>query len=186
MAAPQEIAFSCRCGKVAGRLTGVDPNRGTHVRCHCDDCRRANAHFGIPGTREEGVDLWQTTPDTVKIDEGATQLRLLRLSPKGLLRWYAGCCGTPLLNTLATPKMPFVGVIADRLADRTALGPVIAEGFVEGEDGRSRHVHGGRVIRRLLRRALGARLSGRWKDTPFFDPATGAPVAEAEIAPKAN
>jgi hypothetical protein len=149
VASPTEVGFSCRCGGIAGRLTHVDPDKGTHVRCHCADCRRANAHFGIPGTREDGVGLWQTTPDKVKIDEGAVNLRLMRLSPRGLLRWYAGCCDTPLFNTMATPKVPFVGVLTDRLADTAPLGPVIAEGFVEGPDGKSRHVHGGRVIRRF-------------------------------------
>jgi hypothetical protein len=44
-------------------------------------------------------------------------LRLMRLSEKGLLRWYAGCCDTPLFNTMATPKVPFVGVLTDRLDD---------------------------------------------------------------------
>jgi hypothetical protein len=123
VASPTEVGFSCRCGGIAGRLTGVDPDKGTHVRCHCDDCRRANAHFGIPGTREAGVGLWQTTPDKVKIDKGAVNLRLMRLSPRGLLRWYAGCCDTPLFNTMATPKVPFVGVLTDRLADTAPLGP---------------------------------------------------------------
>jgi hypothetical protein len=175
------VRFSCRCGKIGGRLTGIDPDIGTHVRCHCDDCRRANAHFGIPGTREEGVGLWQTTPDRVKIDEGAVHLRLMRLTGKGVLRWYAGCCDTPLFNTMGTPKVPFVGVLTDRLDDIAPLGPIVAEGFVEGDDGKSRHVGGGRVARGFVRRALGARLSGRWKDNPFFDTTTGQPIRAAEI-----
>jgi hypothetical protein len=174
------VRLSCRCGKIGGRLTGIDPDIGTHVRCHCDDCRRANAHFGIPGTREEGVGLWQTTPDRVKIDEGAVHLRLMRLTGKGVLRWYAGCCDTPLFNTMGTPKLPFVGVLTDRLEATEPLGPIIAEGFVEGTGGKSRHVHGGRVVGRFLRRTVAARLSGRWKETPFFDPVTSEPMAEIE------
>jgi hypothetical protein len=175
------VGFSCRCGAISGHLTDIDPGRDTHLRCHCDDCRRANAHFGIEGSRETGVSIWQTTPDKVKIETGAVHMRLMRLSEKGLLRWYAGCCDTPLFNTMATPKVPFVGVLTDRLEDTEPLGPVVAEGFVEGEDGRSRHVHGGRVGVRIVRRIVGARLSGRWKDTPFFDTASGKPVCEAEI-----
>ncbi len=175
------VGFSCRCGKINGRLTDIDPNRGTHLRCHCEDCRRANAHFGIEGTREDGVSIWQTTPDKVKVDEGAVHMRLMRLSEKGLLRWYAGCCDTPLFNTLATPKVPFVGVLTDRLEDTDPLGPVVAEGFVKGDDGKSRHIGNGRVGVRFVRRTVGARLSGRWKDTPFFDTATGQPVKVAEV-----
>jgi hypothetical protein len=135
----------------------------------------------MDGTREDGVCIWQTTPDKVKVDEGAVHLRLMRLSEKGLLRWFAGCCDTPLFNTLATPKVPFVGVLTDRLDDIAPLGPIVAEGFVEGDDGKSRHVGGGRVARGFVRRALGARLSGRWKDNPFFDTTTGQPIRAAEI-----
>jgi hypothetical protein len=175
------VGFACRCGEIRGHLTHVDHSAGTHLRCHCDDCRRANAHFGMDGTREDGVCIWQTTPDKVKVDEGAVHLRLMRLSEKGLLRWFAGCCDTPLFNTLATPKVPFVGVLTDRLDDIAPLGPVVAEGFVEGDDGKSRHVGGGRVARGFVRRALGARLSGRWKDNPFFDTTTGQPIRAAEI-----
>jgi hypothetical protein len=180
-AAADELTFACRCGRLKGHLTEADPARGTHLRCHCADCRRAADHFGMPGSRAEGIGLWQTTPDKVKIDEGAAYLRLMRLTDKGLLRWYAGCCDTPLFNTMATPKMPFVGVMTDCLADPERLGPVLAEGYVDTGDGRARHRNLGLAMRRLLRRAAGARLSGRWKDTPFFDMTTRRPVAEAKI-----
>lgn len=141
-------------------------------------------HFGIPGTREEGVDLFQTTPDRIRIAAGQDQLALLRLSPRGLMRWYARCCGTPLFNTTSTPLFSFVGVLTRNLEGSEALGPVVAHGFVDDGTGKSRHVHGGRVVRGLLSRAAGALISGRWRQTPFFDPATRAPVAEAELAPR--
>lgn len=119
-------------------------------------------------------------PNKVKIDAGAVHMRPMRLTSKGVLRWYAACCDTPLFNTMATPKLPFVGVLTDRLEKTEPLGPIIAEGFVEGADGKARHVNGGRVVGRFLRRTLAARLSGRWKETPFFNPANGAPVAEIQ------
>lgn len=178
------VRFSCRCGALTGQLTGIDPDEGTHVVCHCADCARADRHFGGPGDRAAGLAIWQTTPDRVEILTGAGHLRLTRLSPKGLNRWVAGCCGTPMFNTLKGPGMPFAGVLVDCLADRAALGPVIAHGFIEAPDGKTRHQGGLTVGWRFAKRALGARLSGAWRKTPFFGLPGGEPVAEVEILPR--
>jgi len=66
---------------------------------------------------DAGVALYQTRPDCVHIDDGAEHLACLRLSPKGLLRWYASCCDTPLANTLVDrPK---------HLNPSTGLHPIV-------------------------------------------------------------
>ncbi|MBF9060453.1 hypothetical protein HKCCSP123_14815 [Rhodobacterales bacterium HKCCSP123] len=179
-----EARFSCRCGALTGRLVGIDPGEGTHLVCHCADCARADRAFGGAGDREQGVALWQTTPDRVMIEIGAEHLHLARLSPSGLNRWVAGCCGTPMFNTLNGPRLPFVGVLVSRLDSAAALGPVIAHGFIETPGGKSRHKGGLSVGARLVKRALRARLSGAWRATPFFDADSGAPVAEPEILPR--
>ncbi len=61
---------------------------------------------------------------------GTEHLGALRLSPKGLYRWHARCCQTPLGNTL-TPGIPFVGLpigafvsLTDAAARDRAFGPV--------------------------------------------------------------
>lgn len=179
-----EARFSCRCGALTGRLVGIDPREGTHLVCHCADCARADRAFGGAGDAAQGVALWQTTPDRVVIETGAAHLRLTRLSPRGLNRWVAGCCGTPMFNTLKGPGMPFVGVLVARLDSAAALGPVIAHGFLDTPGGKSRHKGGLTVGARFVKRALRARLSGAWRATPFFDPESGAPVAEPEILPR--
>jgi hypothetical protein len=130
------------------------------------------------------VGIWQTTPDRITIEAGAEKLRLTRLSPRGLNRWVAGCCGTPVFNTLKGPALPFAGVLVDRLEDAAPLGPVIAHGFVQGADGKTRHAGGLTVGVRVVKRALRARLSGAWRQTPFFDLTTGEPVVEVEILPR--
>jgi hypothetical protein len=175
------VGFTCRCGALRGRLTDADPAQGTHMVCHCADCRRANAHFGLDGSEEDGVHIWQTTPDRLRIERGADHLRLMRLTEGGLSRWYAGCCDTPLFNTLATPRLPFVGVLTARLDAPERLGPVVAEAFVPAGEGRTRHVRGGLVMWRFIRRTVAARLSGRWRRTPFFDVRTGRPIAVPEV-----
>jgi len=130
--------------------------------------------FPAPATR---VWVYGEAPNKVKIDEGAVHMCL---TGKGILRWCPCFCDTQLFNIMATPRLPFACALTDRLETAEPLGPTIAEGFVEGADGKSRHVHGGRVVGRFLRRTVAARLSGRWKETPFFNPAKGAPVAEIE------
>lgn len=178
-----DIAFACRCGTLSGVLKYANPDIGTHARCHCASCRRALDLYGIPGTREEGVGIFQTTPDRLRIVTGADQLGLMQLSPKGLFRWYAKCCDTPMFNTQRSAKVPFVGIYTSRLADTGPLGPVIVEGFMETDSGKSRHVGLSRMMWRFSKRVMKARVSGRWRQTPFFD-ADGAPVATPELAPR--
>ena len=175
-----DIGFSCRCGALTGTLKSVDPDEGTHALCHCASCRRALDLYGIPGTRAEGVGIFQTTPDRIEIAQGAEHLGVMKLSPKGLYRWYAKCCGTPMFNTARGPTPSFVGVQTSCLSETAPLGPVLAEGFM---DTKPRHIGLARMIWRFYRRALAARLTGRWRQTPFFD-ADGAPVAEPELAPR--
>ena len=88
---------------------------GTHVICYCADCQTFARHLGQSETAldaDGGTEIFQTLPDAVRITRGADSLALLRLGPKGLMRWYAGCCNTPIANTLANPRtLPFIGMI---------------------------------------------------------------------------
>ena len=175
MTAGADIPLACRCGSVTGTLHDVRPRDGTHVVCHCNACARAMALSGLGEEAAAGVDLWQTTPDRIEIVTGMDQLVPMRLSPRGLFRWTARCCDTPMFNTFAGPRLPFAGVLTRNLSDPAPLGPVIAHGFVTGADGKQRHRHGHRVVWRFVRRSLAARMTGRWRQTPFFD-ADGQPV----------
>ncbi len=184
MAGGVSTAFSCSCGQLRGIVSPVSARFGTHAICHCRDCRAAALYLRQPDPAPNGVEIFQTTPDTVDIQSGGQHLGLLRLGPKGLLRWYATCCSSPLFNTFARPGVPFVGIIVDRLQDRDVLGPLVAHGFVPQPDGTSRHKGVATMVWRMLARVIAARLSGRWRQTPFFDIDTGAPVAEATIPGK--
>ncbi len=115
----------------------------------------------------------------------------MRLKPKGIVRWYSSCCRTPIGNTLATPKLPFVGLVhrcirtdSDDARER-ALGPV--RGGVHGRfakgDRTAVDAHDKAPLSLLLRfmgLMLGARLRGEHRKNPLFDPGTGALV----VAPK--
>lgn len=180
------LRFSCTCGTSGGHLDAAALHGGTRLLCHCDDCRAAALYLGQPDPRPQGVDLFQTTPDMITFEHGTACLGLLRLSPSGLLRWHATCCGAPLANTLKSPQLPFVGLHSLRLAEPEALGPVRCESFMPRRGQKPGFKGSGRMALAILNRGLAARLSGRWRRTPFFDPDTGHPVAEARIPDKAE
>lgn len=185
MAAGADITFACRCGAVSGTLHDVRPAEGTHVVCHCQSCARAMTLSGLGHEASSGVDLWQTTPDRIEITTGIDQLTPVRLSPKGLFRWTAQCCDTPMFNTFPGPGIPFAGVLTRILSDSAPLGPVIAHGFITGPNGKQRHQNGSRVIWRMLKRTAAAKLGGKGRQTPFFT-ADGTPIAPPQLAPKAD
>ena len=108
----------------------------------------------------------------------------MRLGPNGLYRWYATCCNAPFGNTLKSPKLPFVGIPAARFEAPERLGKVQAEGFLPQTDGKHRHKGAASMVWRMFSRFLSAWMSGRWRDTPFFDVETGKPLAEAKIPSK--
>ena len=172
--------FDCDCGGVSGHLDVRPPHGATHLVCHCDDCLTAAVAMGQPYPGSAGVAVVQTTPDRVHIDKGADRLGILRLSPRGLYRWYATCCGVPLFNTPPKRGVPYVALHAGRVASPEDLGPVRA------------HVNAGaesrglwRAIPGIIARTAAARLTGRWKETPFFD-GDGSPVAAETVLTRAQ
>jgi hypothetical protein len=58
-----------------------------------------------------GTDIFQMPPARVKLSAGTDAVRCLRLSDKGVLRWYTECCRTPIGNTAASPRFPVVAVV---------------------------------------------------------------------------
>lgn len=114
------VQLRCLCGCVRG---SVDFSRSTqvHVVCHCGDCSAYARHIG----NDLATQIVQATPQQVKLVTGIEHLRCLRLTERGLTRWFAGCCMTPLANTSRHAWMPFVGVMTCALDtdDETLLGP---------------------------------------------------------------
>lgn len=160
----------------------------------CDDCQTYAEHLGRADVildAHGGTEVLQTVPARVRITQGHEHLRCLRLSPKGLMRWYAGCCNTPIGNTLASPGMPFVGVVhtfiqlTDSQARDVALGPVRAK--VQGRFSRgpmptdASRTATPWLILRTAAALLRATLGRQHKPSPFFEPRTGQPVVEPTV-----
>ena len=192
---PTQLPLKCTCGAVRGVATDLSPATGNRLVCLCDDCQDYAHHL----EREEaildadgGTDVFQMTPAQLEITHGAEHLRCLRLSPKGLLRWYTGCCNTPVGNTLASPRVPFVGVphlfmdhAASGLSRDQALGPVRAKiqaRFSPRAVPADAHRRAPpSLIARSAWQLLRGWLAGRQRPSPFFDARTGAPTVEPTV-----
>lgn len=177
------LPWSCRCGAIRGGLT-VARRSGTPAVCHCESCVRAQRHFGVEATRAEGVAVFQTTPDRFSIEGGAEHLGLARLTPKGSYRWYASCCDTQLGVSSTTPKFAFFSPVQTIFADTRGLGRARTHAFVPQAGGPDKHTRLMPTIIALMARSMSALASGRWRKTPFFNVATGAPVAEPLLLPQ--
>ncbi len=177
------LGFSCSCGSLVGHITAEAQKSGLRLLCHCPDCRAAELFHQQPDP-VEGVDLFQLAPHAISITKGAEHLRLMRLGPKGLFRWYAGCCGTPFANTLAKPQLSFAGLRSDIFDNKEALGKVKAQANIARPGKPPQNKGMARMVYGIFSRMLTARLSGLWRQTPFFDAETGQPVAEPEVLSK--
>lgn len=171
-------AFRCRCGQLRGDLGDLAQAEYTHVRCHCTDCRAAYTYLGQadPGS----VGILQTTQDRVHISAGSEHLAVFRHSPRGALRWFAKCCGTPLFFTPLKRRLVITGLNTDALESPDDLGPVQVEAFLPSPHGRPRHRGAAGLVAAVIKRMLANNLSGAWRQTIFFDEA-GAPIRAPHI-----
>jgi hypothetical protein len=175
---PADRSLACRCG--AMRWTIGAEAAGTHVECYCADCQTFARHLKADDYLDAagGTEVFQTLPHHVRFTQGAANLRLLRLSPKGLLRWYAGCCGTPIANSMPSPSFPFVGMILR--PGQSGFGPVLTHANTTSARTPVRSTGLARAVLGLLARTAAAKLTGKGGTAPFFA-ADGKPAAEARI-----
>jgi len=179
--------FRCTCGQVRGEI--LEPRHAMRAVCYCRDCqtyahllRRADRVLDAIG----GTDVVATAASNVAITAGREHLACVTLSPTGLLRWYAACCGTPIANTPRNWKLPYVGLVHTCLNQPDALErsfPRVdmrvnrngAHGTVPPDAGLAGKLRFARMAVRLIR----IRLAGAYRSTPLFS-ASGEPVATRE------
>ena len=181
---PMRCLLRCRCGL----LTGEVDLAGAYARatCHCRDCRAFARFLGCEDVLDAqgGSDVVALAPDHVRFEGGRSHLACMSLGPRGLLRWYADCCRTPLANTGRDPAQFYLGLLTACL---DAPHAVLDEAL--GPRGRIRlfpRQATAPVAATPLRMALGgagifghlawARLRGR-RNLLVFDP-DGTPVRE--------
>jgi hypothetical protein len=108
-----EVNLKCACGAVKGKTSAVSSRIGTRITCCCDDCQAFSQFLGQEGNvldQYGGTDIFQIPVSYLTISKGKSEIACVRLSPKGMHRWYAKCCNTPIGNTFGAGG-PFIGVI---------------------------------------------------------------------------
>lgn len=189
---PTDVELECACGKLRGAAVGVSPSAGARVSCYCGDCQAFARFLGHPGVMDErgGTDVFQYAPAKVKLTSGTATLGCLRLSEKGMYRWYCTECKTPIGNTVS-PRLPFVSVIHSCMrfnggpSRDDVLGPSLArvntKSATPGEPISSPTLATLRVIGRCVKLLARWWVTGLGSPSPFIDEATGAPRATPRV-----
>lgn len=185
-----DLRFACRCGEVAGRLREVSPACGLRYVCHCDDCQAFARSLGREDLLDAhgGSDAFQTDSSRLVIERGRDCLATLRVADIKLrptLRWYAACCGTPLFSTGDRAQRSFLSFLLAnaRPEDRDAAGASIGHVWLKYARGDRRDLRAAnlwRIVGRMLRRQVTARLTGDFRNTPLFNQA-GDPIAKPRV-----
>ncbi len=180
----RDAELHCRCGETRGHVKDASAQTVNRVVCYCDDCQAYLHHLGRTDLLDAqgGTDIVQVAPASLTFHRGAERIVGLRLTPKGLYRWYASCCNTPLGNTVG-PAIPFVGIVA-RAFEGSATGPddlfgkpvgAILGKYAIGTAPKGSTRLNLRLLARAVSMVLGWRLRGKTWPHPFFDRATRTP-----------
>lgn len=183
-----ERTLRCRCGALRGVLETTP--ECTRLVCYCKDCQAFARFLGDPGDILDalgGSDVIGVHPQQLHFTEGRDKLACMSLSDKGMLRWYALCCRTPIGNTSRSAAVAYVGLLHTCIDTGgegvdAAFGPVRLKSMVKSATGKVES-SGLAALPTLLGFAgklLRARLSGSYRRTPFFG-ADGAPVVAPTV-----
>jgi hypothetical protein len=176
-------------------MTDVSATTGNRVVCYCADCQ-AFAHFlGRTDVLDAvgGTSIFQVAPSQVRILEGSEQIRCVRLSDRGLYRWYTDCCRTPIGNMIG-PRFPFIGVEAIVDADGPSRQALLGapRGYVFGKyaiGGCPPHAHPKvslAMVPRVARLLLGWWVGRKAHPSAFFEARTGEPVRAPRVLTRAE
>lgn len=174
--------LQCKCGALRGHVTLSAAT--LRVICYCKDCQAFAYWLGTaPATLDEagGTDVIATLPSHVKFEQGLDVLACVSFSDKGLLRWYASCCRTPIGNTPRGRTRHFVGLTHSCLASRpleSSFGPLRVRVNTSSASApvAATPLRAAFSLVKLLAFVLPARLTGRYRINPFFDATSGETI----------
>lgn len=185
-----QVELRCRCGEVRARVTDASPKTVTRVVCYCADCQAFAHQLGRADLLDPqgGSDIVQFAPASLTFLQGQHRIVGLRLTPKGLFRWYANCCNTPVGNTLS-PAVPFVGIVAQGFDHATqqadeVFGP--PRGAILGKSAIGTPPPGSTglnlsLLLGAIGKVLGWRLRGKAWPHPFFEKGRDQPVYPVNV-----
>ena len=181
--------FQCRCGALTGLLS--QPNLALRGVCYCKDCRAFAHHLGVATYTHDalgGADFLAAQARHVSFTSGIEHLACLSLTQKGLLRWYAKCCNTPICNTARNWKVPYVGLLSGCLkTDPAAFERSFPQVQMRVNTQSAKQAPPPMRLRTAISlagfmpRVMLSSISGAYRQTPFFDQAEGAPVVAVKV-----
>jgi len=181
------IALRCRCGQLRGQ---VDTRRvAARAVCYCKDCQAFGRFLGADVLDAAGgTEVAAGLPAAVRILDGADQLACMSLGPKGLYRWYARCCRTPIGNTPRDPRTSYIGLVRAcldapdevlarelgesrcRVQTKSATAPVASTPLPTVW-----------AVCKIGTMLIKARLGGGFRENPFFQPGSDQPVRPVQV-----
>lgn len=185
-----EMNLSCDCGALKGKATIAKPSIGNRLLCYCKDCRAFAEHLGKGNKVLDqwgGSEVYQLPINSVEFEEGRDNISCLRFGEKGLYRWYAKCCDTPIGNTLGA-NMPFIGLISSIYCQDTSKDAVLGEvlGAVHVNSATSRLPMDDKqkqtpfwLFPRIIAKLLMWKLTGKANPNPLFT--NGKPKCQPAI-----
>jgi hypothetical protein len=178
----------CRCGKLQGHV--VPHSTAVRAICYCKDCQAYARFLRTPETadRDGGTEVIAMLPQHVHFASGLDALACISLSERGLLRWYASCCSTPIGNTPRNPKLPYAGLVHNCLEGGSASieasfgrSRIAVNTKSARNDVRSTPIASTFAVVRLMSASLGTRFSGAYRNNPFFAPGTDSPIRSVRV-----
>jgi hypothetical protein len=158
--------------------------------CYCNDCQAYARFLRTPGVVDQngGTEVVASLPKHVHFTAGLDVLACMSLSERGLLRWYASCCNTPVGNTPRNPSLPYVSVVHSCLE---ASSPTIESSFGQLHTAvntksarnkvRSTPIASTVGLLTLTKAVLGAHLTGAYKINPFFMPGSRISIRQPQV-----
>jgi len=120
------MRVQCSCGQVKAEIKNFPNNTLGRLVCYCDDCQKFLKEINRTELLDEygGTEIVPIYPKDLEIIEGKDKLECLRLTSKGLFRWYTSCCKTPFGNL--RPGFPWLGLLSQvfESSDFKELGPI--------------------------------------------------------------
>ena len=189
------LRLQCQCGALHGQLSHTE--RALRGLCYCKDCRAYSHHLGQASVGHDalgGVEFVATQARYVTLTGGTQHLACLSLSPKGLLRWYAKCCNTPIANTMRSWKFPYAGVIHTGLkADPAAYERAFPRLQMRVNTGSAKAAPPAGMafstivaLMGFMPRVLVSGVDGSYRQTPFFNAPAGTPQVDVVVLSKAQ
>ncbi len=181
--------IQCQCGSLQGQLS--NPHRAIRGICYCKDCRAYFKHLDVERRvldTHGGVEFVATQGKDIRFTDGVHNLACLSLTDKGLLRWYAACCNTPICNTTRDWKFSYVGLIHTCLKVDPALFEqafpklemrVNTSSALAAPPTLGLSTMG--ALMRFMPRLVISLANGAYKKTPFFTAPAGAPVVDIHV-----